>query len=217
MVSVSTFLVCLEKRNGKIFTFAGIMVFSYALLKGLKTFAGLGVITVIDVMWGAFVLLVPGIALLGLYPRLRQAAPRSSAAAVVVSVIAGLAIVAIQVQLILTTLTMEGYPEIPGDVPTWPVFATYLVFVMLALGFLFSSVAARRNDTVPRTVAGLLVIPFLGWIGFVVAPFVLFSGDHLGLLVHLPISGVLLAIGYYLEAEGEPTGRPQPAPESTAR
>lgn len=199
------------------FTFAGIMAFSYALLKGLKAFAGLGVVTVIDVMWGAFVLLVPGIALLGLYPRLRQASPRLAVAAGVVTVIAEIAIVAIQIQLIVTTLTIETYPEIPGDVPTWSVFATYLVFVMLALGFLFSSVAAWRTTAVSRTVAGLLLVPFLGWIGFIVAPIVLSSGDHLGLLVHLPISGALLAVGYHLEAEDETTGRSQPAPESTAR
>ena len=217
MVDVSTVMAWLEKWNAKMFGFAGVMSFSYALLKGLKAYADLGVITAIDVMWGGLVLLAPVIALLGLYPRLREAAPRSAVATGVVTVIAGLTIVAIQLQLIITTLTMAGYPEIPGDVPTWPVFATFLVFVTLALGFLVSGFTARRTDAVPQPVTRLLVIPSLGWIGLIVGPALLPSGDYLGLVVYLPISGALVAIGYYLGADGEPAGRAQPAADSTAR
>lgn len=217
MVAVSAEVGWLQSRNAEIFGLAGVIAFSYALLKALKTFASLGVITVLDVMWGAVVLLVPVFALLGLYPRLREGSPRAALAAGIVTVTAGIAIVAIQLQLIITTLTMAGTPEIPGDVPIWSVIATYVVFVTLAVGFLFSAMAARRTDTVPHPVARLLLIPFLGWGGFIVAPAVLPTGDYLGLVVHLPISGALLAIGYHLGATDDPTGHTQASPDSTAR
>lgn len=205
----------LEKWNAEAFLFAGVMAFSYAVLKGLKAYAGLEVITVFDVLWGGFVLLVPVLALLGLAPRLREPAPRLSVAAVMVTVAAGLAIVAIQLQLVITTLSVDGYPEIPGDGPAWPVFVLLLAFVTIALGFLFSGVAARRTDAVSQTVAGLLVIPFFGWIGLIVANVVLPSGDYLGLFAYAPIGGALLAIGYLLRTEGVGSGRAEPAPDST--
>lgn len=194
------------------FLFAGVMAFSYAVLKGLKAYAGLEVVSVFDVLWGGFVLLVPVVALLGLFPQLREASPRLAIAAAAVTGIAGLGIVAIQLQLIVTTLTMEGYPEIPGDTPAWPVFVLFLVFVTLALGFLLSGVAARRSDAVSRTVARLLVVPFLGWFGLIVANVVLPSGDYLGMFAYAPIGVALLAIGYLLRAESAPTDRAESAP-----
>lgn len=183
------------------FLVAGVMAFSYAVLKGLKAYAGLEVITVFDVLWGGFVLLVPAIALLGLAPRLRETAPRLSVAARLASLIAGIGIAAIQLQLIITTLTMEGYPEIPGDGPAWPVFVLLLVFITLALAFLSSGIAAWRSDAVPRTVARLLVIPFFGWGGLIVANVVLPSGDYLGMYAYAPIGVALVAIGYLLRTE----------------
>lgn len=191
----------LEKRNAGVFLFAGVMAFSYAILKGLKAYAGLEVVTVFDVIWGGFVLLVPVIALLGLYPLLQGETPRLSVAALAATMIAGIAIVAIQLQLIFTTLTMEGYPEIPGDGPAWPVFALFLTFVTLSLGFLLSSLAARRTEVVSPTVASLLVVPFLGWIGLIVANIVLPSGDYLGMFAYAPIGVALLAVGYLLRVE----------------
>lgn len=203
----------LAKWNGGFFLFAGVMAFTYAILKGLKAYAGLEVITVFDVIWGGFVLLVPVLALLGLYPRLREATPRLSLAALTVTVIAGVAIVAVQLQMVLTTLTVEGYPEIPGDGPAWPVFALFLIFVTLALGFLFSGVAARRSAGVPRTVAGLLVVPFFGWTGLIVANVVLPSGDYLGLFAYAPIGIALLGVGYLLRTEVQ-SGRVKPAADT---
>lgn len=206
----------LESWNPTAFLAAGVMAVSYAVLKGLKAYAGLEVITVFDVLWGGFVLLVPVIALLGLYPRLREAAPRLSLTAVAVTVIAGIGIVAIQLQLVITTLSVEGYPEIPGDSPTWTAVALFAIFVTLALGFLLSGVAARRSDAVSQTVAGLLVVPFLGWFGLIVANIVLPSGDYLGLFAYAPIGAALLAIGYRLRTETAATDRAESTPDSPA-
>lgn len=206
----------LESWNASLFLFAGIMAGSYAVLKGLKAYAGLEVVTVFDILWGSFVLLVPILALLGLYPRLRQGAPRLSIAGLAMTVLAGLAVLAIQVQLIVTTLSVEGYPQIPGDGPAWPVFALLLTFITLALGFLFAGVAAWRTGTVSRTVAGLLVVPCLGWIGLIVANIVLPSGDYLGLFAYAPIGVALFIVGYELRTDGaSPTSseaRPDSAP-----
>lgn len=205
----------LESWSPTAFLAAGVMAFSYAVLKGLKAYAGLEVVTVFDVLWGGFVLLVPIVALLALSPRLREAAPRLSLAAVGVTVIAGTGTVAIQIQLIITTLSVEGYPEIPGDGPTWPVFALFVVFITLSLGFLLSAAAARRTDTVSRTVARLLVVPFLGWMGLIVANIVLPSGDYLGLYAYAPIGAALLAIGYLLRSEAGTATTTESIPDST--
>lgn len=191
----------LETWNPTVYLFAGIMAVSYAVLKGLKAYAGLEVITVFDVLWGGFVLLIPVFALLGLNPRLRDGAPRLARGAAIVTALAGIGIVAIQLQMIVTTVSVEGYPEIPGDGPAWPVVALILVFITLALGFLLSGVAARRTDDLSGTVAGLLVVPFLGWVGLIIANVVLPSGDYLGLFAYAPIGVALLAIGYLLRTE----------------
>lgn len=207
----------LESWNTSAFLVAGVLALGYALLKGLKAYAGLTVITVYDVGAGGFVLLAPVVALLGLYPRLRTGAPRISIGAVVTATVAGLGTVAIMVQLVVRTLTTEGYPEIPGDGPAWPVVVLLVVFVTLALSFLFTAIATSRTEAASRSVAWLLAVPFLAWIGLIVANVIFPSGDYLGLYAYAPVGASLLIIGHRLRTDGIPTDRAGPTADSTVR
>lgn len=205
----------LETWNTRAFLVAGILAFCYGVLKGLKAYGGLEVVTAYDVIYGGFVLFVPVLALLGLYPRVREASPWSSIGAVVLSVIAGIGTVAITLQVVYMTVTMAGYPEIPGDGPAWPVVVLGLVFISIALAFLLSGFAAMRSEAVSGTVAGLLLVPFLSWFGLIVANVVLPSGDYLGMYAYAPIGVALLGIAYLQRSSAVGTDSADAASDST--
>lgn len=206
----------LEQWSPTAFLVAGMLLLGYAVLKALSAFAGVTAPSAFDVAYGTLGLLVPAFGLLGLHPRLRDAAPRVSLAGVCATIVSAICSAAILLWVVGATLQMEGYPAIPEDAPTWTVAALLLVFLTLALGFLLFSVASLRTAVLSRTVGVLLLVPTVVWIGLIFGNVVAPSGDYLGVLAYTPISIALLGIGYLLRGEPSPTDRAGPASDTTA-
>lgn len=216
MATTNALWESLEQSSPTTFLIGGGLLLGYAVSKGIYVFTDLSPIGAFDVAYGTLGLLVVGLGLLGLYPRLRDHAPRLSLAGVVASAIAAACSIALLIWLASATLLSGGYPAIPEDAPVWTVAALFVVFVTLALGCLLFGAASLRTEVPSTTVGRLLVVPGCVWIGLLVANVIAPSGQYLGLLAYVPISLALLAIGYLLR-----TGAIQPdhvgsAPDSIA-
>lgn len=201
----------LEKWSPTVFLVAGILLLGYAVLQGTHTFTGVTVPSALATAYGGIALLVPVFGLLGLSPRLRDHTPRLSLAGVVVAIISGLLTLILLLQLAITTVQMGGSPEIPADAPAWTAAALLSGFLLLAVAFLLFGVASLRTPVVERTVALLLLVPAAGWFGLIVANAILPSGRYLAVAAYTPIGVAVLATGYLLKAESEPTDRREPA------
>lgn len=205
----------LERRSNTVFLIAGVLLLGYAVSKAIYTFTAVTPVGAFDVAFGGIGLLVTVGALVGLYPRLSDDAPRVSLAGLVVSVIAVAGNVVLLGWLTIATLTSGGYPAIPEEAPAWTVLALIVVFVTMALTFLLFGAASLRTDVFSPTVGRLLLVPGLGWAGLIVGNIALPSGQYLG-LVYVPICLALLGIGYRLRAAGVPSDRARSTPDSTA-
>lgn len=202
----------LELRSATLFLVAGVLLLGYAIFQGIHTFTGVIVPSAVATAYGGIALLAPVFGLLGLYPRLRDYIPRLALAGVVVTILSGLLTLVLLLQLVVTTLQMGGLPEIPADAPAWTAAALLLGFLLLAVSFLLFGLASLRTPLVSRAVALLLLVPAAGWFGLIVANAILPPGRYLAVAAYTPISIAVLAIGYLLKAESEPTDRTEPAP-----
>lgn len=201
----------LEQWSSTVFLVAGGLLLGYAIVQGVNTFTGVTVPSWLATAYGGITLLVPVFGLLGLYPRLRDHTSRLSLAGVVVTVLSGFLTLVLLLQLVVTALQMSGLPEVPADVPTWTAAALLVGFLLLAVSFLLFGLASLRTPVVSRTVGLLLLVPAAGWIGLIVANLILPSGPYLGVAAYTPIGVAVLAIGYLLNAESEPTDRVESA------
>jgi hypothetical protein len=215
MSSTGTLWGPLERRSKTVFLIAGVLLLGYAVSKGVYTFTDVTPVGAFDVAYGGLGLLVTTVGLFGLYPRLRDGAPRLSIAGVVFAGIAAIGTFALLGWLAGATLAMKGYPAIPEESPAWTVLALIVVFVTIALGFLLFGAASLRTDVFSRTVGWLLVVPGLGWIGLIVGNVALPSGQYLG-LVYVPISVALLSVGYLFQTGSARTDRVESASDSVA-
>lgn len=206
-----------EQQSQMAFLVAGVLLLGYAILQGLNTFGGVDFPSAVLVVYGGIALLVPVVALLGLYPRLRNHTPRLALAGVVTTVLSGLLTLALLLQVAILTFQMGRLPEIPADAPAWTGAALLLGFLLLAVSFLLFGIASLRTSTVSRTVALLLLVPAAGWFGLLLGNVILSPGRYLAVVAYTPISIAVLAIGYLLRIEGGSTDRTEPAPDTTAR
>lgn len=207
----------LEQWSAPAFLVAGILFLGYATFKGIELFTSMTTPSALDVTVGTLGLLIPVVALLGLYPRLRGRMPRLSLAGVVVILVSAVGSVGILGWLLGTTLLTTGYPAIPEEAPAWTVVALLVTLVTIAMGFLLFSIASLRTDAISRTVSCLLVVPSIMWIGLLVAHAMALSGPSLGIVVYVPISVALLAVGYRLRTGAASTDRAEPTVDLTAR
>jgi hypothetical protein len=206
----------LERWSPTVFLVAGVLLLGYAIIQGVRTFAGAVVPSALVTAYGGIGLLVPVVGLLGLYPRLRDHTPRLSLAGVVVTILSGLLTLALLLWVVVTTLQMGRLPEIPADAPAWTAAALLLGFLLLAVAFLLFGVASLQTPVVSRTVAFLLLVPTAAWFGLLVGN-VIATGRYLAVIAYIPISVALLAIGYILRSRPAPTGRAESAPAEVRR
>lgn len=204
-----------EQWNGPTFLLAGVLMLGIAVYKGLGAFTSVTVPGVVDVGYGGLALLSAVFALLGLYPRLRESAPRLSVAGVLAVIVAAGGILAVEVWLIGATLKTGRFPAIPADAPAWTVAALVAVFFTLALGFLLFWVASLRTTALSRPVSLLLVVPAVMWFSLLGNVFVR-AIANLDFYVYLVISVTLLTVGYLLRAGDHATDHVSAVNDSTA-
>ena len=198
----------LEQWSPSAFIGAGVLLLGYATLQGINSFTSLTLQSAVLVLYGGIALLAPVFALLGLYRRLRDHAPRMALAGVATAILSGLLTFVALMWAVVATLQMDGLPAIPADAPAWTSVATLSGFLLLAVSFLLFGVASLRTPVVSRTVALLLLVPTAAWVGLVVGNAILNpEGHYLAVLVYTPISLALLAVGYHLRTKGVPTDR----------
>lgn len=202
----------IEQWSPTAFLIAGVLLLGYATLQGINTFLSVTLPSAALVLYGGIALLAPVFALLGLYSRLRDHAPRLALAGVTTAILSGLLTSVALLWLVVKTLQMGGLPEIPADAPAWTAVATLLGFLLLAVSFLLFGVASLRTPVLSRTVALLLLVPTAAWVGLVVGNAILNpEGHYMAVVAYTPISLSILVVGYRLRTEVVPTDRTEPA------
>lgn len=147
---------------------AGVALAGVAVYKAVFVFTSVEVSTVVDTGYGGLALLLTGVALLGLYPRVRDVSPKTAIAAAVSSGLSISFVIVVWGWLVGTTLQLGRVPVIPDEAPVWAAVALLGNFITLSAGFILFAVASRRTATIPRSASGLLILPALMWLGLIV-------------------------------------------------
>lgn len=200
----------LEQWRATAFLIAGVLLAGVAVYKGVGAFTSWSVTMEVDLIVGGLALIAPVVGLLGLYPRLREAAPRVSLIGIVSAVVSAGVVLAVLVWFFATTLQLGRFP-VWNEAPVWTAAALAVVFLTLSLGFLLLGVASLRTTALSRPVSLLLVVPAVMWLGLLANVFVR-AIANLDFYVYVVNAAVVLAIGYFLRTETEPTDRAEPAP-----
>lgn len=200
----------LEQWRATAFLIAGVLLAGVAVYKGIGAFTSWSVTMEVDLIVGGLALIAPVVGLLGLYPRLREAAPRVSLIGIVSAVVSAGVVLAVLVWFFATTLQLGRFP-VWNEAPVWTAAALAVVFLTLSLGFLLLGVASLRTTALSRPVSLLLVVPAVMWLGLLANVFVR-AIANLDFYVYVVNAAVVLAIGYFLRTETEPTDRAEPAP-----
>lgn len=199
-----------EQWRAAAFLIAGVLLAGVAVYKGVGAFTSWSVTMEVDLIVGGLALIAPVIGLLGLYPRLREAAPRISLIGIVSAVVSAGIVLAVLVWFFATTLQLGRFP-VWNEAPVWTAAALAVVFLTLSLGFLLLGVASLRTTALSRPVSLLLVVPAVMWLGLLANVFVR-AIANLDFYVYVVNAAAVLAIGYFLRTETEPTDHPEPAP-----
>lgn len=194
------------------FVLGGLGLLGYAVLKSALFLTGVAVSDIVQTMIGHVGLLLPAVALLGLYPRVRDAAPRLALAGVVSGAVAGVLNITLVVVLIQLTLTMEGYPAIPEETPLWGALVLFAGLLAIMLAFISMGLASLRTDVVSRTTSYLLLAPGIAWVALFVLHAAGINGTLIGVVVYTPIGVSLLAFGVRLRNTPPPADQGQPSP-----
>lgn len=205
----------LESWTPSAFLAGGLVLLGYAALKSAMFLTGKAVPDVVQTTIGHFGLLIPAFALLGLYPRSRDAAPRLSLAGAVSSAVSGALNIILLVVLVRITLTMGSYPAIPEDTPLWGTLVLFLGLLTIMLGFYLIGVASLRTDVGSRSIRHLLLVPAVMWSALFVMHAVGVDGTVIGIVVYTPIGVSLLTIGYHLRNDPLSTDQMQPSTDPT--
>lgn len=199
----------LEQWRAAAFLIAGVLLAGVAVYKGVGAFTSWSVTMEVDLIVGGLALIAPVVGLLGLYPRLREAAPRVSLIGIVSAVVSAGVVLAVLVWFFGTTLQLGRFP-VWTEAPIWTAAALAIVFLTLALGFLLFGVASLRTLVFSRPVSLLLLVPAIMWLGLLVNVFVR-AIANLDFFVYVVNAATVLAIGYLLRAADVPTDRAEPA------
>lgn len=205
----------LESWSPSAFLVGGIVLVGYAILKSAMLLTGRGVPDVVQTTIGHFGLLIPAFALLGLYPRLRNVAPRLSIAGVTSGAVSGVLNIILLLVLVQITLTMGSYPAIPEDTPLWGTLVLFLGLLTIMLGFYLIGFASLRADIGSLPFSYLLLLPAVMWTALFVMHAVGVEGTVIGVVVYTPIGVSLLTIGYHLRSNPLSTDQTQPATDPT--
>lgn len=214
MVGINTDrLESLEQYTTSLFLIAGVLFAGVALYKGMDAFTGWSVPMEIDTVVGGLALIAPAVGQVGLYSRVRDAAPRLSIAGIGFAILAAAVVLVVMVWFFVTTLQMGRFP-VWDEAPVWTAVALIIVFLTLSLGFILLGVAGLRTTALSRQVSLLLFIPAVLWLGLLgnVALSVIPEMDF---YVYVVDTVTALAIAYLLRADPEPMDRAEPTTDTT--
>lgn len=203
----------LEKWNSQAFLLAGVLLAGVALYKGVGDLTSWSVTMEVDLVVGGLALMAPVLGLLGLYPRLRAAAPRASLLGIVSASLSTGVVLTILGWFVATTLQLGRFP-VWDEAPAWAAAALAAVFVTLALGFLLFGVVGLRTSALPRRVSLLLIVPAVMWLGLL-ANVALRAIPNFDFFVYVVNFMAVLTIGFVLRNGRELTDRAEPTRETT--
>lgn len=183
---------------------AGVALAGVAVYKTVFFLTPVEVSTVVDTGYGGLALVLTAVALVALYPRVRDGAPKTATAAAVSSGLSIGFVVVMWGWLIGTTLQLGRVPVIPGEAPVWAALAILGNFVTLSLGFLLFAVASRRAAAIPSPVSVLLVVPALMWLGLI-ANIAVDLVPNMSILVYVANAIAVGTAGHIIRGRGERT------------
>lgn len=204
----------LDARSEMALSVAGVALAGVAVYKAVFVLTPVEVSTVVDTGYGGLALLLTGVALLGLYPRVREGAPKLATAAAASSVVSICFVIVVWGWLVGTTLRLGRVPAIPEEAPVWTAVALLGNFITLSGGFLLLAVASRRTAAIPRLVSGLLLVPALMWVGLI-ANVAVDLIPNMSILVYMVNAIAVAGIGYTIRSRGQGTTSRVPASESS--
>lgn len=197
----------LEQWSGTAFLFSGMLLLLFTVLAGLRGFTGFSPAPPLGVATGGLGLLGLIVGFIGLYPRIRDSAPRLS--------IVGVGAVMLSAVGVLGALGWAVVSVASGALsaqpPIWVAAALPLALLLNTIGFFLFSVVSLRTEVFSQTVGLLLLVPPVMWISLIVAGTTtdLAAPDF---YTYVVISASLLGLGYLLRTESEPTDRAEPTP-----
>lgn len=204
----------LEKWNAQVFVLIGLLFAGVVLYKGADAFTAWTVSTVIDTGFGGIALVAPLFGLLGLYPRVRDAAPRLTAAGIVSSGVAAISVLAVWTWFFGTALQLGRFPTFE-EYPVWGAAALLLIFITLSVGFLSFGVAGLRSNSLQRSASVLLMIPAVMWIGLLVNLPVR-AIPELDFYVYVVNALTVMTLGYLLWTADQPSSQVDAVSDSAA-
>lgn len=187
--------------SGIVMLVAGVALAGVAVYKAVFVFTSVEVSTVVDTGYGGLALLLTGVALLGLYPRVRDVSPKTATAAAVSSGLSISFVIAVWGWLIGTTLQLGRVPVIPEEAPVWAAVALLGNFITLSAGFILFAVASRRTAAVPRSASGLLIVPAFMWLGLI-ANIGINLIPNMSIPVYVVNAITVGAVGYIIRGQG---------------
>lgn len=206
-----------DARAATAFLVAGVTLAGVAAYKTVFAFTPVEVSTVVDTGYGGLALVLTGLALLALYPRVRDGSPKTATAAALASCLSIGFVLVIWGWLIGTTVHLGRVPVIPEEAPIWAAAMMLGNFVTLSTAFLLIAVGSRRTDAIPDSASILSVVPALMWLGLI-ANVGLGLVPNMSILVYVVNALAVGGIGYVIRARGTEatTGSPT-ADSSTGR
>lgn len=157
----------LKERNGQLFLLAGVLLAGVALYKGIGAFTSVDVPSAVDTLYGGLGLLAPVVALLGLYPGLRETVPRLSRVGILSAAVSAIFVLIMWGWFLGTTIQLGRFPRIPEEAPIWAALALLGNFLTISIGFLLIGVSSLRSAVIPKPGGLLLLIPGIMWMALI--------------------------------------------------
>lgn len=212
---VSGLLSHLESVTWQAFLVAGVLLAGVAVYKGVGDFSTMSVPAAVDTLYGGLSLMAPVVGLVGLASRVRADSPRLATIGGILATISILFVIAVWVWFVGVTVALGRFPLIPDESPVWTAAALVLNFLTLSSGFVLLAVASFRSQSIPSTVALLLVVPGLMWTSLIVNVAVGAIPNY-DFYVYVVIGASVTAIGYLLRDRGAAVERVGPGTDSAA-
>lgn len=181
-----------------LFLIAGASLFVHVVLVGLIGYAGSPISEGYHAVFGLAGLVGAIGGLLGFSHMVADEARRLALASALAVGVAG-ALFSVILLWLLGTILLTGGPQ--DAAPSWVGVLAPLAIVMIALGFVLSSIASLKTDVPSRTIGLLLLVPVASWIVILgVSAVTNFSAPYsLDFFANGTISVSWLAIGFSLQ------------------